>query len=138
MSTRISLSRSSTTRPRTTSPSWISPLPSRLNQSSMLSSGALSTSPCAPPRAFVFRLSGFSIFRHVLSWYLSPAPASAPTLCPYCVMLLLHQLGDGTHHFLGGFTVALLAPLVTYRLEDEGGAEGHSDAGGPGEHPSRR
>src|SRR5262245_63186628 len=45
-------------------------------------------------------------------------------------MPLRHELRDGAHHFLGDLTVTLLPPLVTHRLEDEGGAEGHGDGGG--------
>src|SRR5262245_43716313 len=136
MSTSTSLSRTSTTRPRTTSPSWISLTP-RVNQSSMLSSGPWSTSLGAPARVLIFRLSGVSIIRHFLPLRFV-AGAARLTVYPCCLVPLPHQLGDGAHHFLGGFTIALLASIVTHGLEDQGWTEAHADASGPRQCPSWR
>src|SRR5437867_5540638 len=129
MSTSTSLSRTSTTVPRTTSPSSMSPTP-RLNQSSMLSSGASATSFWAPARIFAFRLS-VSIMRCFLLdrsrrgvGCESPL-AVLPVLLVLLVLQLL-QLRDGAHHFIRGLPVAILAPLASLGLDVYRGSDSYA------------
>src|SRR5215471_9195124 len=112
MSTSTSLSRTSTTVPRTTSPSSMSPTP-RLNQSSMLSSGASVTSRCAPARLLALRLS-LSISECFLLDRFAGANASLLAVLP---VVLLLQLCDGAHHLVRGITIPLLAPFPRQGLE---------------------
>src|SRR5262249_30584303 len=96
------------------SPSSMSPTP-RLNQSSMLSSGASATSFWAPARIFAFRLSD-SISRCFLLDGCRRS-GSCESLLAVQPFLLLLQIRNCAHHFVRGLSLTILAPLSARGLE---------------------
>src|SRR4029450_12913720 len=128
MSTITTPVRTSTTRPRITSPSSMSPT-LRDSQYSMVSSGGVSTSCCPPARPGTFRSSVAispycllcPLYIYIVAWFHVRVPSGGPGL----------QLRDGAHHLLGGRPVRILAgfcglaPLVPLRLEAQRRPEAH-------------
>src|SRR4026208_1715289 len=114
MSASASLSRTSTTRPRTTSPSSTSLTP-RLNQYSMLSSEASPTSFAVPTRVLDFRFP-LSMTPPLLGSKLSVASCGrvrhSSRASGLHRHLLVPELRDRSHHLLGRFTIRLLAAVA--------------------------